>query len=369
MKKYLKLLPMVAFVGLVGCGETKFTCTMQFNKSTNNIVQTCNGAEFFGSISDANELKEVVNVPLKIWNKLAYGGKNTDLLSKNEAIRKAIISNKISQDPDVIGVVEVLVNRSKSEILDLDKKALGNDVVSCSNINTCNFGDLKSGDPKLYDYIATLDNFVSSVRGSASNSILIATGRNKNEVIKQIGNMVEHGNLSDLNFSQTLADIFMGQDNNRDEKYYGIALHGRTPSSLASLPTVTFTAEDLKQIESSQGFKDVIKEIQALKQQVELCHFDQGELTYCNGDLSAQKVGNGARGWNLEQGVAFAKKNDYVGDVKVEQGKITITSKGISINGDQNITYIEEPNVSTGERINWKVSDASTCLKYGLCSK
>ena len=370
MNKYLKLLPMIAFVGLVGCGETKFTCTMKFNKSTNNIEQTCNGAEFFGSISDPKELKNVVSVPLEFWNKYEYGTMNISLYSdsKNQEIRQAIINNKISQDRDVAAVVAFLVNRTKTEVLEIPTKGLGNDVIICSTSSNCNFGDLKKDDPKLYDYFTKLDNFVTGLKGNATNSLYIGTGRNKNEVIKQISDTVESGKLSYLQIPR-----LSSARNDHENNFYVMALQGRKPASLDSLPTVTFSAEDLKQIESNQNFKEAIKVVESIKQQVELCVFDQSNLKNCNGNLSAQKLGNGARGWNIEQTVENEKKNDYVSDIKVEQGKITITSKGISINGDQNITYVLDPTLNMANTafasIKWKVSDESTCLKYGLCSK
>ncbi len=119
-------------------------------------------------------------------------------------------------------------------------------------------------------------------------------------------------------------------------------------------------------------FTEVTTAAGPLKEQVELCYFDQGNLTNCDGSKSAVKLGNGARGWNLEQAVNATKSTYVKSQPKVEDGKITLTSKNIKVNGKSPFTLIlvptEENNGnSAGTALNWNVSSDSTCMKADLC--
>ena len=119
-------------------------------------------------------------------------------------------------------------------------------------------------------------------------------------------------------------------------------------------------------------FTEVTTAAGPLKEQVELCYFDQGNLTNCNGSNSAVKQGNGARGWNLEQAVNATKSTYVKSQPKVEAGIITLTSKNIKVNGNSPFTLIlvpteENAGNSAGTALNWNVSASSGCLTADLC--
>ena len=118
-------------------------------------------------------------------------------------------------------------------------------------------------------------------------------------------------------------------------------------------------------------FTEVTTAAGPLKEQVELCYFDQGNLTNCDGSKSAVSVGNGARGWNLEQAVK-ATKSTYVKSATVTQGKITVKSQNIKVSGKSGFFLTLVPSEQTkgssvGTALNWEVSAGSSCLKADLC--
>ena len=118
-------------------------------------------------------------------------------------------------------------------------------------------------------------------------------------------------------------------------------------------------------------FTEVTTAAGPLKEQVELCYFDQGNLTNCNGSNSAVKQGNGARGWNIEQAVK-ATKSTYVKSATVSQGKITVTSQNIKVSSKSGFKLTLIPSEQTtgssvGTALNWEVSSTSSCLKADLC--
>ncbi len=118
-------------------------------------------------------------------------------------------------------------------------------------------------------------------------------------------------------------------------------------------------------------FTEVTTAAGPLKEQVELCYFDQGNLTNCNGTNSAVKQGNGARGWNIEQAVK-ATKSTYVKSATVTQGKITVKSQNIKVSGKSGFFLTLVPSEQTkgssvGTALNWEVSAGSSCLKADLC--
>ena len=118
-------------------------------------------------------------------------------------------------------------------------------------------------------------------------------------------------------------------------------------------------------------FTEVTTAAGPLKEQVELCYFDQGKLDNCDGSQSAVKVGNGARGWNLEQAVK-ATKSTYVKSAGVENGIITVNSQNINVGSKGSFSLILVPSEETagssvGTALNWKVSAGSSCLKADLC--
>ena len=119
-------------------------------------------------------------------------------------------------------------------------------------------------------------------------------------------------------------------------------------------------------------FTEVTTAAGPLKEQVELCYFDQGDLTNCDGSKSAVSVGNGARGWNLQQAVNATESTYVKKGPTVENGIITLTSKGIKVNGKSPFTLVLKPTEnnngnSAGTALNWNVSASSTCIKADLC--
>ena len=118
-------------------------------------------------------------------------------------------------------------------------------------------------------------------------------------------------------------------------------------------------------------FTEVTTAAGPLKEQVELCYFDQGNLTNCNGSNSAVKQGNGARGWNIEQAVK-ATKSTYVKSASVAAGIITVNSQNIKVSSKGSFNLILVPSEQTtgssvGTALNWEVSAGSSCLKADLC--
>ena len=118
-------------------------------------------------------------------------------------------------------------------------------------------------------------------------------------------------------------------------------------------------------------FTEVTTAAGPLKEQVELCYFDQGNLTNCNGSNSAVKQGGGARGWNIEQAVK-ATKSTYVKSASVAAGIITVNSQNIKVSSKGSFNLILVPSEQTtgssvGTALNWEVSAGSSCLKADLC--
>ena len=118
-------------------------------------------------------------------------------------------------------------------------------------------------------------------------------------------------------------------------------------------------------------FTEVTTATGPLKEQVELCYFDQGKLDNCDGSKSAVSVGNGARGWNLEQAVK-ATKSTYVKSASVAAGIITVNSQNIKVSSKGSFNLILVPSEQTtgssvGTALNWEVSSTSSCLKADLC--
>ena len=121
-------------------------------------------------------------------------------------------------------------------------------------------------------------------------------------------------------------------------------------------------------------FTEVTTASGPLKEQVELCYFDQGSLTNCKGGTSAVSLGGGARGWNIDQ-AEKATKSTYVAKGEVSttgDGKITMTSQNIKVGPNSTFTLILVPSEaqntnSAGTALNWSVSVNSTCLKADLC--
>ncbi len=116
-------------------------------------------------------------------------------------------------------------------------------------------------------------------------------------------------------------------------------------------------------------FSEVTTMAAPIKQQVELCYFDQGKLDDCDGTNSATTLGNGASGWNLIQAVGAAHST-YVASATVTDGVITMTSQNITVGGTSGFTLILTPTAdatatTTDKALNWTAS--GTCKTEDLC--
>lgn len=124
-------------------------------------------------------------------------------------------------------------------------------------------------------------------------------------------------------------------------------------------------------------FTEVTTASGPLKEQVELCYFDQGSLTNCKGGASAvalTQAGTPARGWNIDQ-AEKATNSTFVASGKVSgdgKGTITMTSKNIKVGGKPSFTLILVPSEAqagnaAGTALNWNIDTNSTCLAADLC--
>ena len=125
-------------------------------------------------------------------------------------------------------------------------------------------------------------------------------------------------------------------------------------------------------------FTEVTTAAGPLKQQVELCYFDMGALSNCNGSKAATDfLSKGARGWNIKQAVeatgsTYVKKNPTV-----EAGVITVNSQNIKVTGNSSSSFslILKPSeaqstasaTAAGSALNWNIDSGSGCLTVDLC--
>ena len=126
-------------------------------------------------------------------------------------------------------------------------------------------------------------------------------------------------------------------------------------------------------------FTEVTTAAGPLKQQVELCYFDMGSLSNCNGSKAATDfLSKGARGWNLKQAVDATGSTYVKSSPTVAAGVITIASKNIKVTGNNKSSFslVLEPTeaqstaaaTSAGSALNWNIkSPDSTCLTVDLC--
>jgi len=134
----------------------------------------------------------------------------------------------------------------------------------------------------------------------------------------------------------------------------------------ASKPPVqqtTAAKEDKDTLAAARNqFADVKLAAGPLKQQVELCFFDTGSLTSCSDDQKGL-------GWDLKRAVDDTA-DQHIAGVSVKNGKITLTSRGISVSGKDSFSLILVPALTKengSDVVSWKVDPASTCLAAGLC--
>ena len=121
-------------------------------------------------------------------------------------------------------------------------------------------------------------------------------------------------------------------------------------------------------------FTEVTTAAGPLKQQVELCFFDLGTLAGgSNPDTGATSCSDDQRGtgWNLVKAVRETK-SEYVQAASVKNGVISMTSRNISVYGNDSFTLILVPHQeaygSGGDTaLNWTIAPESTCKQAGIC--
>ena len=121
-------------------------------------------------------------------------------------------------------------------------------------------------------------------------------------------------------------------------------------------------------------FTEVTTAAGPLKQQVELCFFDLGTLAGgSNPDTGATSCSDDqwGTGWNLVKAVRETK-SEYVQAASVKNGVISMTSRNISVYGNDSFTLILVPHQeaygSGGDTaLNWTIAPESTCKQAGIC--
>lgn len=112
-----------------------------------------------------------------------------------------------------------------------------------------------------------------------------------------------------------------------------------------------------------------------IKQQVELCYFDVGDLstgTNEAGTVTPCSGSNSGNGWNLVRAVADTSSK-YVKSAAVSNGIITMTSHNITVGGKSEFTEIFVPYVAktstdgSDSALNWKIDPDSECKDKDLC--
>ena len=120
-------------------------------------------------------------------------------------------------------------------------------------------------------------------------------------------------------------------------------------------------------------FTEVTTAAGPLKQQVELCYFDLGTLNGGQGEGAQSCSGTmSGNGWNLSRAVADTSSK-YVQDATVTNGVITMTSKGIKVNGTEGFYEILTPSAAKNSgdaALNWEITGDSNdlnCKNADLC--
>ena len=121
-------------------------------------------------------------------------------------------------------------------------------------------------------------------------------------------------------------------------------------------------------------FTEVTTAAGPLKQQGELCFFDLGTLAGgSNPDTGATSCSDDqwGTGWNLVKAVRETK-SEYVQAASVKNGVISMTSRNISVYGNDSFTLILVPHQeaygSGGDTaLNWTIAPESTCKQAGIC--
>lgn len=113
-------------------------------------------------------------------------------------------------------------------------------------------------------------------------------------------------------------------------------------------------------------FSEVSTSTAAIKQQVELCIFDQGwsKIANCTTGKRATDAGVSGRGWDLKKNAA-SYKTKYVASIAVASGKITATA--IAGQNLKNSTLVLNPVKGNADQIDWKLDTTSKCITDDLC--
>ena len=124
-------------------------------------------------------------------------------------------------------------------------------------------------------------------------------------------------------------------------------------------------------------FTEVTTAAGPLKQQVELCYFDMGSLSNCDGTKAATDfLSKGARGWNIKQAVDATGSTYVKSNATVDKGVITVNSQNIKVTGNSSSSFslVLEPTeasaaaaTSAGSALNWNIKSTSECLTVDLC--
>ena len=113
-------------------------------------------------------------------------------------------------------------------------------------------------------------------------------------------------------------------------------------------------------------FTEVTSATASVKQQVELCIFDQGWSGKGNCQTGKKATDYSGRGWDLSKAAAsYATK--YVSTITVNAGVITAQAKNIqNLKGAK---LILKPVQGKADQVDWEIDDTDTdsCVKYDLC--
>ena len=113
-------------------------------------------------------------------------------------------------------------------------------------------------------------------------------------------------------------------------------------------------------------FTEVTSATAAVKQQVELCIFDQGWSGRKNCKTGNKATDFSGRGWDLSKAAA-SYKTKYVSTIEVKEGGI-IYATAISGQNLKGSILVLEPAKGNADQVDWKVDDTnSTCIKNDLC--
>lgn len=111
-------------------------------------------------------------------------------------------------------------------------------------------------------------------------------------------------------------------------------------------------------------FTEVTAATASVKQQVELCIFDQGWSAKANCATGRKATSFSGRGWDLSK-AAGSYTTKYVSTITVAAGQITAKAKNAqNLKGS---TLILTPVQGKADQVDWKLDPSSTCITNDLC--